>query len=78
VSERLDEAARLMDDAAGELDQAAAHCRVAARHFRGQEIPRAGAHAWAAVGHLTNARELLSRQARDHAARSMAQVEPLP
>jgi hypothetical protein len=78
VSERLDEAARLLEDAAEELDQGAAHCRVAARHFRDREIPRAGAHAWAAVGHLANASALLSQQARDHAARSTTQVEPLP
>jgi hypothetical protein len=78
MSERLEEAAGLMDEAAAELEQAAAHCRVAAQHFREREVPRAGAHAWAAVGHLANAGKLLSRQARDHAARSTTQVEPLP
>jgi hypothetical protein len=79
VSEKLEEAAWLMEDAAAQLERAAAHCRVAAGHFRDREVPRAGAHAWAAVGHLANARDALSRQARDHAARSFVpEDEPLP
>ena len=63
-----------MEEAGACLDEAAAHCRVAAQHFRDREVPRAGAHAWAAVGRLADAAELLSRQARDHAARSRPQV----
>jgi hypothetical protein len=43
-------AARLDEQAAAELDQAAAHCRVAATHFRGAEMPRGAAHAWACRG----------------------------
>jgi hypothetical protein len=43
-------AARLDEQAAAELDRAAAHCRVAATHFRGAEVPRGAAHAWAALG----------------------------
>ena len=66
----MEEAARLFDTAADELEQAVAHCRTAARHFRSQEVPRAGAHAWAAHGHIRAAEEALHEQARMHAARS--------
>jgi hypothetical protein len=59
-------AARLYDQAAAELDQSAAHCRVAATHFRGAEVPRGAAHAWAALGHLREAELRLEEQARAH------------
>ena len=67
---RLDEAARLYDAAAAELDLASGHCRVAAQHFRDGEVPRGGAHAWAARGHLLNAERSLDEQARTHAERA--------
>ena len=70
ANERMEEAARLYDRAADELEQAAAHCRTAARHFRNEEVPRGGAHAWAAHGHICAAEEALDEQARTHAARS--------
>jgi hypothetical protein len=57
-------AARLYEQAAAELDQAAAHCRVAATHFRGAEVPRGAAHAWAALGRLREAELRLEEQAR--------------
>jgi hypothetical protein len=59
-------AARLDEQAAAELDQAAAHCRVAATHFRGAEMPRGAAHAWAVLGHLREAELRLEEQARTH------------
>jgi hypothetical protein len=59
-------AARLYEQAAAELDQAAAHCRVAATHFRGAEVPRGAAHAWAALGHLREAELRLEEQGRIH------------
>jgi hypothetical protein len=62
-------AARLYEQAAAELDQAAAHCRVAATHFRGAEVPRGAAHAWAALGHLREAELRLEEQARTTASR---------
>ena len=67
---RLEQAAQFFDRAADELDQAAAHCRTAAQHFRAGEVPRAGAHAWAAHGHVLAAAEQLEQQARGHALRS--------
>ena len=56
-------AARLYDEAATEPDRAAAHCRVAAGHFRGAEVPRGTAHAWAALGQLARVAGLSHRTA---------------
>jgi hypothetical protein len=60
----------LYEQAAAELELAAQHARVAARHLRAEEVPRSGAHAWAAHGHDLAAQELLSQAARLHAARA--------
>jgi hypothetical protein len=62
---------RLLEEAADQLETAAQHCRVAAGHFRDSEIPRAGAHAWAAQGHLLEAEERLQASARLHATRAV-------
>ncbi len=70
--QRLAEAAELFERAADELERATAHCRRAAEHFRGGEVPRGAAHAWAARGHVLEARERLDEQAREHARRSNA------
>jgi len=72
MSEALEATARLYDEAAVEFERAAKHCRVAAGHFRGSEIPRGAAHAWAAYGHMLTARDSLDAQAREHAERSHA------
>jgi hypothetical protein len=56
----------LYDEAAAELDRAAALCRVAAGNFRGAEVPRGAAHAWAALGHLREAELRLEEQACTH------------
>ena len=64
---RLDKAARLYEEAAHELDRAAGRCRVSAEHFRGGEVPRGAAHAWAAFGHVREALDRLEQQARFHA-----------
>ena len=66
----LEEAARLYDEAAKELALAAQHCEVAAGHFRGEEVPRGTAHAWAARGHLLEALNRMDEQAREHARRA--------
>jgi hypothetical protein len=68
--ERLEAAAVLFDAAADELEKAAAHARVAAQHFRGGEIPRGGAHAWATRGHMLAAQQALDEQALEHRLRS--------
>jgi hypothetical protein len=59
-------AARLYELAAAELDRASAHCHRAAEHFRGRDVARATAHAWAALGHLREAELGLEAQARAH------------
>jgi hypothetical protein len=67
---RLEKAAQLYEDAAQELDRAAGHCRVSTEHFRGGEVPRGAAHAWAAFGHVREALDRLEQQARFHATQA--------
>ena len=61
------------EESAAELERAAAHLRIAARHFRGREVPRGCAHAFAAYGHL----RVVQRQIDEHAEmhRTKAQVD---
>jgi hypothetical protein len=70
MNEQLEATARLYDEAAKELEQAARHCEVAAKHFRGGEVPRGAAHAWAARGHVLEAELRLDEQAREHSRQS--------
>ena len=70
IQVRLDQAAKLYEEAAHELDRAAGHCRVSAEHFRGGEVPRGTAHAWAAFGHVREALDRLEQQARFHATQA--------
>ena len=70
MNERYEQAAQLYETAAQELELAAAHCRTTADHFRDGNVPRATAHAWAALGHLHEAEASLEAQAREHARRS--------
>jgi hypothetical protein len=68
--DRREAAARALEAIARDLETAAAHCRVGATHFRDGEIPRAGAHQWAAHGHLARASRSLDRCAEEFASRS--------
>jgi hypothetical protein len=61
MSDPRAELAGLYERAAAELEVAAQHARVAARRLREQEVPRSGAHAWAAHGHQLAAQELRNR-----------------
>jgi hypothetical protein len=70
-AERREQAAVLYDEAAEQLELAARHCRTAAGHFRDGEVPRGTAHAWAAQGHVLEAQERLSAQARRHARQAI-------
>ncbi len=70
ANQDLEAAAAPFDRAAEELEQAVKHCRTAAGHLRSREIPRGAAHAWAALGHLDVAEELMREQARMHARES--------
>lgn len=69
--ERLNRSVALYESAAEELEQAAKHCKTAARHFGSREVPRAAAHAWAALGHIRAAEKSLDEQARMHASASV-------
>jgi hypothetical protein len=71
MSERLSRVAALYDEVAAELERAAAHASVAAQHFRGEDVPRGSAHAWAVHGHLLEAQARLAEQAREHARLSV-------
>ena len=68
---RLEAAALLFESAADELDLAGAHARRAAEHFRAGGVPRATAHAWAALGHMRTGEERLVTQAQEHRQRSL-------
>jgi hypothetical protein len=73
LEEAFEHAARLYDQAAEELEEARKHCLVAAEHFRNRQVPRGGAHAWAARGHLLAAGEHLDEQAKTHRLKSRAE-----
>jgi hypothetical protein len=68
--DRLEQAVAFHEAAAAELELAAKHCRTAAAHFADREVPRAAAHAWAALGHIRAAEHSLDEQARMHASAS--------
>ena len=72
IQERLESAAQLYEAAAGELESAATHARRAAEHFRGGEVPRGTAHAWATRGHVLAAERSLDEQALEHRRRAQA------
>jgi hypothetical protein len=72
AEERLERSAALCEAAAEEPEPAAKHCRTAGAHLRAREVPRAAAHAWAALGHMRSARDSLDEQARMHASSSVA------
>jgi hypothetical protein len=48
MSDPRAEVAGLYEQAAAAVEVAAQHARVAARHLLEGEVPRSGAHAWAA------------------------------
>ena len=70
-NETRERQAARFDLIAREADSLAAHARTAAAHFRNHEIPRAGAHAFALEGHLSNIRRALDEAAIEHAGRSI-------
>ncbi len=65
--EPLEQVAQLCDDASNELQLAAKHMQTTAAHFRNREVPRAGAHSLATLGHIESARSLLIEIAIIHA-----------
>ena len=65
-------AAGLYDECASELESALRHARAAARHMRDGDVPRACAHGFAALGHMTSSQRLLEDNAILHASHSEA------
>ncbi|KAF0242850.1 MAG: hypothetical protein FD180_3701 [Planctomycetota bacterium] len=63
-------AATRLDSIARELESAALHARTAAGHFRQGNVPRAAAHAFAAIGHSAGAGRVIEDVARSHAKRA--------
>jgi HEPN domain-containing protein len=70
TEENLETAAAEFDAAADELERAVEHLRVAATHFRDGEVPRACAHAFAAEGHMIEARRQVEHRAVVHRMKS--------
>jgi len=66
----MEQAALDYEQAAHELERATAHLRESAKHMREREVPRACAHALAALGHLKQAEQRVHARAIDHAGRS--------
>lgn len=73
TEENREAAAAEFDSAADELEGAVRHLRVAAGHFRDGEIGRACAHAFAAEGHMIEARRLVDHRAVVHRTKSLAE-----
>jgi hypothetical protein len=63
-------AAQGYEDAAAELERAVLHLRHAASLFREGDVPRGCAHAWAAHGHVHDARQRMDANAVHHASRA--------
>jgi hypothetical protein len=66
----LERVASLFESAASEFRTAADHLDLAGRHFRNGEVPRGGAHAFAALGHAQKAQESLHEAAKLHSEAS--------
>jgi hypothetical protein len=69
-----EEQAQRLEKIAAEARLVADHALVAATHFRNAELARAGAHGFAAEGHLVNVKRMLDEVAVHWASRSVAQA----
>jgi hypothetical protein len=79
MTDTFERSAGRMDAVAYELDMARRHAQTAAERFREEEPAQAGAHAFAARGHLYQAIRLLDDAAIAFAQRSApeaAEAEP--
>jgi hypothetical protein len=74
IEQRFEEAAARIDAVAREVELARKHLETTALRFREHEPARAGAHGFAAFGHLTRALSLLEAEAYSFATHS----EPAP
>jgi hypothetical protein len=73
-----DSVIRDLELAAAALARAAAHCRTAAVHLQDGEVPRMGAHAFAAQGDARRGLDALDAAAVAHAAASRVQADEPP
>jgi hypothetical protein len=65
-----DRVASLFESAAEDFRKAAEHLDEAGRHFRNGEIPRGGAHAFAAEGHVRKASDSVAEASKLHSKAS--------
>ncbi len=66
----LEALAKKCEQAALELELAAKHMHTMANHFRNKEVPRAGAHSLASLGHVEKAKVLFTEIAIQHASKA--------
>ena len=75
IEQRFEEAAARIDAVAREVELATKHLETTALRFREHEPARAGAHGYAAFGHLARALRLLEAEAHSFAAHSEPAAE---
>ncbi|MGI9048382.1 MAG: hypothetical protein ACR2GU_03225 [Rubrobacteraceae bacterium] len=74
TGDTFEAAATRYERLAGEPERAAKRARVEATHYRDRNVPRGCAHAFAAQGHMRNARQLLDDLAVLHASESRPEL----
>lgn len=76
MSDPRDEVAAAFRLAAEKLERAAAHCRIAALHYTERNVPRGCAHAFAALGDMSQASAAMDRNAVIHAGKANIDLDP--
>jgi len=77
MNKNLESMASELKTAADELKKAAKHCRISASHFIEKEVPRGGAHAFAAMGNISKANTIIRQRSEFHSERaSTVEVKP--
>jgi uncharacterized protein YbaP (TraB family) len=70
MMETRERAAQDYEQAAAELERAAQHFWLTAQHFRDADVPRACAHTFAAIGHLSTVERQIKALAELHATKA--------
>jgi hypothetical protein len=76
MSDPRDEVAAAFRLAAEKLERAAAHCRIAAQHYTERNVPRGCAHAFAALGDMSQASAAIDASAVLHAGKARIDLDP--
>lgn len=71
MADDFEKAAVDFETIAHELERAGAHARVVAAHYRDKNIPRAGAHSIATLGHMKSAEEIFNARAQFSASKAL-------